>query len=40
MIEKLTFVVLENLAVHSIGLTTTDHVYGVFWASGVLMSTL
>ena len=33
-------VVLENLAVHPTGLTTTDHVYGVVWVSGLLMSTL
>ena len=33
-------VVLENVAVYATGLTTADHVYGVVWAGGILMSLL
>jgi hypothetical protein len=33
-------VILENLEVHPTNLTTTDHVYGIVWVSGLLMSTL
>jgi hypothetical protein len=33
-------VILENLALHPTSLTTTDHMYGVLWVSGLLISTL
>jgi hypothetical protein len=33
-------IILENFAVYTTGLTTADHVHGVVWASGLLMSTL
>ena len=32
--------ILENLAERPIGLTIADHMYGVIWASGLLMSML
>jgi hypothetical protein len=31
-------IVLENLAVRPASFTTADHVYGVVWASSLLMS--
>ena len=37
--EAASNVVLENLAVRPTGLTTADHVYGVVWASCLMMST-
>jgi hypothetical protein len=37
--ETTSNVVFENLTIHPTGLTTADHVYGVVWASSLLMST-